>query len=283
MVNVLILGMDSDSGQAIAAAADRRIGVNGLRFTNRPDSSRAACPSVTSERLIESASQADVLVFCGGAARSSWDESFGSFDEETQWLSECLAVCRKSNCRMVYISSDAVFSGPQVFHDDDSSSIPLNRIPADLLKWELAVSRVPGSLIVRTNVINQSPNGFLSSVIGSLENGRTCTVPSSDFATPIAAETFADLLLKCVAAELSGVVNIGGSERTTAFHLAAQVARGLNLPVELLVPEPRSKCTERSLRCDRLRRELNIFAPDLKQTVECLLTSDLRPIELSAA
>ncbi|MEZ6128358.1 MAG: sugar nucleotide-binding protein [Planctomycetaceae bacterium] len=282
MTRILILGADTVAGRSLAQRFAEHSDVSALWFRTAEPIVGCRVTHLTGTSLATEVAAADVVVFCGDASRSSWDDRFGQFSAERRWLQKCVDAVSATNRRLVYISSDAVFCGPWVFHDDNSRSLAHDPVARTLLKYEDLVASVRDSLIVRTNIVSCDDGSFLRKAVDRLVSQRTVTVDAGTYGTPLSADEFAVSVEQCLSSNLSGYVNVGGAERTTPFHLAVSLASALNVGTNRLQPKASDgQTTERSLRCQRLRTELHRQAPLLKETLESL--SALVPEQLEAA
>lgn len=285
MARTLIVGIDTVAGSSLAQQLAKRSEVSGLWFSGPKVIKGCQTGRVDSESLRKEAAAADVVVFCGGAAQSSWDPGFGDFTSERQWLSECIDAVHSAGRRLVLISSDAVFCGPWVFHDDDSSAVASDRFAKTILKYESLVAGVADSLIVRTNITGTTAGSFVAETVDAIRDVRLVKVDAATFATPIAPENFAAALAGCLDGGTTGYVNIAGAERSTPFHFAMALANHLNLPSEQIQSVAGNKKTvERSMRCNRLRDERDLHAPLMRSMLECLAEAldDQRQLSVAA-
>ena len=259
----LVIGSDSITGRAVAE-----------HLTQQQTVRRIALSLSGGKRAIEGKlktqlPQCSTIIFCGGSSRSSWDANFGQFQPEERWLPQCVVSAQKTGARLVMVSSDAVFTGPTLFHDDNSACFADDRISKAIRNAESMVSAYANSLIVRTNVVDWSNdrNGFCNQLRVALESGRKERVTASNYSTPMAAETFATTLTEVLATDATGIMNIAGAERTTPFHFAHQLAVQLGFETDRLLPESVNQPKERSLRCGRLRDEIGLTTPMLRETI----------------
>jgi len=271
MTRILIIGADTVAGRSLAQRFAEHSEVSALWFRTARQISGCQVGHLTSTNLATEITEADIVVFCGDASRSSWDDGFGQFSAEKRWLQKCVDAVTVADRKLVYISSDAVFSGPWMFHDDDSATFASDTVARSLLKFETVAASVSDSLVVRTNIVCCDGGSFLQKAVDRLASNRSVTADASTFATPIAAAEFAASVEQCLSANLSGYVNVGGAERTTPFQLAICLASALNVGTDRLQPKAKEgSSAERSLRCQRLRTELQLQTPLLKETLESL-------------
>ena len=275
MTKILIVGIDSLIGRSLAQHLATRCSVSGLWLDHAESIKSCSGGPVNQQSLSKQTESADVVIFCGGASRSSWDNQFGTFSAEQKWLKPCIAAAGKADTQLVFISSDAVFSGPWVFHDDATPSLVKNttssKVAKTLVGFEAQVTAARSSLVVRTNVLGWKANTFLGERLDALLAGRRLILDATTFSTPIVDQHFAPLLEECLQRSVSGYIHIGGGERTSPFSFAVELISGMNKITSELTPNTISRSpSEQSLRCSRLRQELHQQTPILKVSIEAI-------------
>jgi dTDP-4-dehydrorhamnose reductase len=269
---ILIVGIDTVAGRSLAEKLGGTCDVEGLWFGTPTIVSGCATARVNRKLLSEHVAHATTVVFCGAASQSSWNRGFGTFRPEEKWLKPCALAAKTSGTRLVFVSSDAVFAGPWVFHDDDSVSHSEESFARQLRGFESQVQALKNSLIVRTHILDGE--GVVEHALRSVENGRTVSVDASTHATPVVQNEFASSLAECLKAGMTGYVNIAGAERTSPFQLVTMLATNLECDARRVVAKFNAdQPVERSLRCRRLRTELNQRSSLLKDTLEQLADS----------
>jgi dTDP-4-dehydrorhamnose reductase len=178
----------------------------------------------------------DLVVLCGALARSTWslgaEESFpaSSLDEIVAWSQ---AVAR-TKAKLIVISSDAVFHGPWMFHEEHCTGLCRSPEAVAIRNMESQVQKhCPNALIVRTNVFGWSPcpkGGWLENLIGQITEDSPINVPGANYATPIEASLLAEIVIKAWDRGLEGMYHVGGSERVNFAHFAHRLAQEFRLP-----------------------------------------------------
>jgi dTDP-4-dehydrorhamnose reductase len=269
---ILVVGIDTFAGRSLAEKLSGTCDLAGLSFSAPTILSGCTAARVNNTTLREHVADATTVIFCGAASQSSWNRNFGTFRPEKKWLTPCVLSAQTSGTRMVFVSSDAVFAGPWVFHDDDSVAHSEESFAQQLRGFESQVQQLKDSLIVRTNIVDSE--GVVQHAVRAVANGRTVAVDASTYATPVAQEEFASSLVDCLQAGMTGYVNIAGAERTSPFQLVTMLATNLECDARRVVARFNAKQpVERSLRCLRLRTELNQRSSLLKDTLEQLADS----------
>jgi dTDP-4-dehydrorhamnose reductase len=137
------------------------------------------------------------------------------------------------------------------------------------------------TLVVRTNAYGWSPlpqaPGLVETVLAQLSADATCTLDYVRHGTPILATDLAEILEQAYAKRLSGLYHIAGAERVSPYRFGALLARRLgydhlsnpNVPVREAT-EAQFGCGETSLQCLKIRRELGVALPLLRDGVDRL-------------
>jgi dTDP-4-dehydrorhamnose reductase len=278
-IRLLVTGVDGPIGCSLADWLSRRIDVVGL-YRNHPVT-LARCRIARWEdarldalaRLVREA-RPRWVIHCGPFARGSWD----LWDEALTDIAHERAVCRalidasqQLDARLTVLSTDAVFAGPRLFHDEQSpamSNHPLARAAS-------AVERTfegSGALVVRTHVFGWSPReegpSFAERVWLALTEGAACPIDRHAYATPILAADLAQLLWLAYQRRLYGVCHIAGAERTSASRFGSELASvaGIGPPDRSTRgPGPTRGPAETSLDTRRARRQLGCPMPMLRE------------------
>ncbi|MCR9202875.1 MAG: sugar nucleotide-binding protein [Planctomycetaceae bacterium] len=281
MGRIIIAGVETVAGQAIARRVSRSHTVEAFSCTAAVTPGLYASEPFAASRLSDLRS-VDVVCFCGGASHSSWDADFGLFDAEQAALPECVQIANAAAARLVYVSSDAVFDGPWIFHDDECRSYSASQTGEQLREWEDLAGTATQHLILRTNVLGTVAGSWLSSVMEKLKSGQPTALNARQWSTPLAEAGFADAVQLAIDAGLTGCVNVGGAERTTAFRFGAQLATAMGLSAELS-PVTTSAVQECGLRSHRIRSATDWTSPVLQETFDQLTDILDEPFLASAA
>ena len=140
----------------------------------------------------------DWVVYCGFAAASSWDEDAMIGRDQPSQVEELAQAAAAVGAKLLVISSDAVFAGPKLFHDESepvAGDGPCQHLHA-VEQAALAFSDRTRVLVARTNAIGWSCNGasFAERLWDALERHERIEVDASSFATPVLAVDAAELL-----------------------------------------------------------------------------------------
>lgn len=208
------------------------------------------------------------LIYCGPGAVSAWDASRRPSAHDVTTAETWFQAAKSASVPMTLISSDAVFTGPWMFHAENSQSLCPSPEASCLRQIEqLAESLLPDSLIIRTNAFGWG-SAWLESLLATLEDGKSCQLDCVRHASPILANDLIDIVAKCWDAGLAGVYHVGGAERVNPMSFAQRLAAEFNCRI----PRPQTTasltdrstgygCSETSLQTRKIRRALSASVP----------------------
>ncbi|MCA8995526.1 MAG: sugar nucleotide-binding protein [Planctomycetaceae bacterium] len=284
MQKLLIVGVDTVAGANLAASLSDRYQV----FTAAPDrryeipNCDALDPADAPRRYVE-LSQADVIILCGPAARSNWEPSAkeGIQDSTVESTQEWAKIARETDAKLVMVSSDAVFSGPWMFHDEQSPGFSQSYQAQVIRAAEDQVTRTcTNSLVLRTNVFGWSPqgeSGWLETMLSEISARRVVEQDYIRHATPMLATDLAEIIDRACQENLTGTYHVGGAERISPLTLAQRLADTFDLPwlslrkEAALTETPQGfGASECSLQTKAIRKELCVAMPLLSESLERL-------------
>ena len=286
MKTYLIVGVESVVGANLGASwsgQSRVVGLSAGSDITVPGCERAVLErgSVEGIRKCLQQTRASHVIFCGAAARSTWEPAAkAAFDNS---VAETWAVAAAQEAlHFTMISSDAVFTGSWMFHDEVSSAVCTSAEATQIRNIETRVRNAcEKSLIVRTNAFGWSPagpKGWLESLLSGLENQRAIELDPICHATPILASDLADYLGPALDDELTGVFHIAGAERVSPHQFAKQLASAFELgaPTARTIRELVTCPTgfgrgETSLQSRRFRSEYECAMPLLSEGLSRLV------------
>ncbi|MGE3314033.1 MAG: sugar nucleotide-binding protein [Planctomycetaceae bacterium] len=280
MDRVLIAGVETVVGANLAASLAEECQVLGLSFSGPLP--LAACETVACSptdadtiRNRAAALKPEWFVFCGAAAVSQWGlNSTKGLEKSLPEVTRVLAAAsRDLNSRFAMISSDAVFTGPWMFHAEGCPGLCPSPEAAAIREAEtVALRQCPDALVVRTNCYGWSPAaagpGWIETILADLEAGKAGPFDCVRHSTPILATELAAIVKQACDANLAGTYHVAGAERISPARFIDQLADAFDLPA------PRSKaaatlserpvgfgCGETSLQTRKIRSALGIAMP----------------------
>ena len=275
MERILITGVDYALGANLALElADRAevMGLYGRQAVECPGIGTAAWDGTDLAAFASAcgAWQPQWIVHCGPLSAASWDPIGLANDanREPQVAAELAEIAHESAARLTVISSDVVFAGPRMFHEETFAAS--NTAPRAVLtrNMERALEG-SGALVVRTHAFGWSPvaahAGFSEQAAQSLADGSGVAADGRRYATPILASDLADLLWRAYELRLAGLYHLAGAERTSAFRFVSELAAafGIEKPWDSQrLSQPDSAWHEEtSLNSRRARRVLERATP----------------------
>ncbi|MBC8117528.1 MAG: sugar nucleotide-binding protein [Candidatus Saccharimonas sp.] len=286
MDKVLVAGIETIIGGNLAAGLGQQSPVTGVALgeptqiaginvepqaASTPEGVRQIIQRVRPQRV----------VLCGNAARSGWDDSVPPSEadlEQASWWSDAV---RQSGAQLTLISSDAIFTGPWMFHAENSHSVcpsPSAQIARDIEARVLA--DCPDALIVRTHAFGWQPgekSGWIESLLTNLERGFDTDLDCIRYSSPILATDLTEIISGAWTVGLSGVYHVAGAERVNPVQFASRLAQQFHLPIPLtvaresLIGRPSGfGCGETSLQTRKIRRALGVSMPMLDEGLQRL-------------
>lgn len=292
MDSILVVGAERVVGGNLAAyfaehiAGSRVIALTGAAGVAIPgcDTRISSTDAATAGCLAQIAPQQ--VVYCGAAACSSWEAAGEGTPaslaiDAAAWAQAAHAV----GARFTFISSDAVFTGPWMFHDEEGAGRCESELAAAIRAAEQAVLDAdPQALVVRTNAFGWSPLGADGWLEQRLAELRTRRLADQDFvrhATPMLATDLAGILLRAWQEGLSGVCHIAGAERINPLRFVQRLAEQYQLPwlslhrsEALLERAAGFGGGECSLQTKRIRKAVCVAMPMISEGLARLLEQD---------
>jgi dTDP-4-dehydrorhamnose reductase len=236
--HLLIVGIDTVVGANVAATLSERYRISTWTPDDRFDvpNCEAVDPADAPGRIVAE-TRPDWVIYCGPAARSAWEPGTRELlsneiaDEARAWAE----AARESGVRMLMVSSDAVFTGPWMFHEEQSPSV-CHSPPAQAVRAaERQVQEAcPDALILRTHAFGWSADpetpGWIETLLREVETKRFVEQDHIRHATPILATDLAEILERACQEGLSGTYHVAGAERVSPLKFTQRLADQFDLP-----------------------------------------------------
>lgn len=286
MDTVLVAGIDSVVGANLASSISGECRVVGLGLKDAVsllDCETAYCPREDAETIRSWVANVRPtrIVHCGATARPVWQEDDAAIPKRPALnsIESWTRIAAEFDIPFTLISTDAVFTGPWLFHTEDSNC-RCDSSPARLVRQieKTVANNCPTGLIVRTHVFGWSHgNGWLERTLDDLDAGIAGPFDFHCHATPILATDFVEVLRQAWQAGLEGVYHIAGAERLNPNQFAHRLAAEFGLPS----PQPVNGnslmerpvgfgCGESSLHTTRIRKALDVSMPTFADGLERL-------------
>lgn len=281
MARLLVLGVDTALGGNLALALSDRCEVLGL-YDQVAVQSAAVHTARWSHADPESLTahfdtwQPQWVLHCGSLAASSWEVSPAECDAHCEQVTSAHLAdfADRWGSSLTILSSDAVFAGPRMFHDERWPASRKSPRANHTLAMEQAVAH-RDALLVRTHAYGWGSNrerpGFAEWAVDELRTGRFPAADGRRYATPILATDLAELLWRAYETRLRGLYHIAGAERTSMHRFLAELAASLGIESSTQAIEEHGDATsheETSLSSKRARRMLAAATPMLRDGLD---------------
>ena len=283
MNKVLVAGVESVVGGNLAFCLARTQSVTGVSLSEPVsfsgcDIESLAGSSVDAVRQVIERVKPHRVIFCGAGSRTGWEGGGHPEEVDVRQAATWMAATRQTQTHLTLVSSGAIFTGPWMFHSENSQSFCPSPSAQHLRSIETAAAETcPDALIVRTHAFGWQPGGkpgWIESLLGQLELGQARGLDCFRHASPILASDLADIISRAWGAGLSGVYHIAGAERANPVQFVRRLAHHFQLPIpaapagEFLIDRPTGfGCGETSLQTRKIRRALHVSLPMLEDGV----------------
>lgn len=294
MDKLIIVGVETIIGGNTAAWLSDRFDVRGVSFgesvqiqgcettrLNLRDTS-AICAWVAKEAP-------QWILIAGPWTESPWagEVPVNKYHKAAHQVAPWVEAAAIQNCACTVLSSDAVFTGPWMFHGEESPHFCATPVAQSLKQMEQTVAELyPAAMIVRTHAFGWSPSlktvGVIEQTLAKMFDGKRLELDCVRHATPILATDLAEILELSYRANLTGVYHIGGAERLSPYRLGMLLASQFggaytpSAPVEPLTERSSQfGAGETSLQSTKIRRDLGVSLPLIQEGLERLHAQSL--------
>ncbi len=150
----------------------------------------------------------------------------------------CAELCSRHSVKMVFTSSDQVFSGNEAPYSESSPVAPLNAYGRQKAEAEIGIAeKCPDAAICRMPLMfGDAPSGATSFIIPwieALRKGAELNLFTDEMRTPVSARDAAKGLL-LAAEKMTGVIHLGGKERLSRYEMGLKLAQAAGLNTEFI-------------------------------------------------
>lgn len=291
MDHLLVYGIDTVAGANIAATLSDRYQVTGISETVPVTIEGCKClenpkgSTNAAEQLILT-HQPSWIIHCGPAASSTWFEANNVDDSIIDETKSWAKAAAHHEIPLTVLSSDAVHTGPWMFHEENGETYCDSKSASFIRKMETAVSITnPSALIVRTNVFGWTPEsnneGWIEQILETMDENQVHEIDAQRTATPILASDLAVILDRARSEHLTGLFHIAGAERVTPLQFVRKLADQFDAAwlTEMTCRRTSSAiesrplgfgCGESSLQTKKVRKALCVAMPMLSEGLERL-------------
>lgn len=141
--------------------------------------------------------------------------------------------CRGRDRRLVFTSTDVVFDGAKAWLNEAEPPRPVTSYSRSKAAAEPYVLATPRGLVARIALQfgpgRHGVESFFDRTLAAVRRGESQTFFVDEYRTPLDYATTADILVRLLGTEATGIVHVGGQERVSRFELARRVVLALGL------------------------------------------------------
>ncbi len=150
-------------------------------------------------------------------------------------------LCTQYHARLVYMSSEYVFSGDRGNYREDDATKPNSHYGRTKWQAELAVAREASQWsIVRTSVVYGWPligrQNLAAMINDRLKNNETYNGDTNTYRTPIYVEHLTEGIVRLLADYHPGICHLAGADWINMYQFACAVAEVFELDSSLVTP-----------------------------------------------
>jgi dTDP-4-dehydrorhamnose reductase len=236
------------------------------------------------ERLLER-TQPDWVIHCAALANLDACEADPLLAKQlnTKLPHTLASHVARSGARLLHVSTDAVFDGLRGDYTEEDAPTPVGAYSCTKLEGELAVAEAnPSAIIVRVNLFGWSLTGSRSLAeffFNNLSIGRQVMGFTDVFFCPLLANHLADIFVKMLEKNLSGLYHVVSSESLSKYDFGLRLAHRFSLDSSLINPTSvtqsglkASRSPNLTLVSDKLANALGESLPRLSSGLDKLYT-----------
>lgn len=180
-------------------------------------------------------------------------------------------LCKDFNCRIIYLSTNAVFDGQAPFYAETDVVNPVNYYGQLKVEAESIVQRSGLDWAIVRSIMMYGwtyPGGRDNPVISwvnSLRSGRPIKVVDNVFSKPLPSLSCAEVVWAIVKQNKFGIFHAAGRDHVSLYEFALEVADVFELDAGLIEPVPDSffpeiapRPKDTSFNTNKIERELGI-------------------------
>jgi dTDP-4-dehydrorhamnose reductase len=208
------------------------------------------------------------------------DNKESAWETNVEGVKNLADLCRIMNAKLVQLSTDYIFNGEEGPYSEEDIPNPVGYYGLTKLESEKEIfeSKID-FLIVRTNVLygkgeNLRPN-FVLWLIQKLSNKEKVRIVTDQYNNPTLADNLADAIKESVQKNISGILNIAGSEYLSRYDFALKVSKKFNFDKNLISPTLTSELKQKAprpfkggLKIDKAKKILTTELLDIEKGLE---------------
>ncbi len=244
-MRVLISGASGFIGSQLGQRMARDHEILGITFrSSRPLPFPAQPVDLTEERtvafvvrefrpdvIVHSAALSRVLT-CQKDAALAEAVNVGATGRLARWA-------ERMHAKMIFLSSDQVFSGDKGLYIESDAPNPINVYGATKLSAErMVLETSSANLVIRSNSVVGPAQGrgesFSDWVLKRLQSGMRVPLFHDQYRSPLHVRTMLDVLVSACIHDVTGLIHVGGPKRMSRTDLGYAVTRAYGLSPDLI-------------------------------------------------
>jgi dTDP-4-dehydrorhamnose reductase len=160
-------------------------------------------------------------------------------------------ACRKSDAKLIFLSTDYVFDGKKKCYDEADEPNPINVYGKTKLEAENVVKSAGIQYVIsRPAVIygwnpgelaglkssSGKPMNFVIWALAKLKNGEQIKAVTDQYSQPTLADNLAELLLAMTSSDIQGTFHTAGKFCVNRFDFTLKIAETFGFPNDLVKP-----------------------------------------------
>lgn len=225
----------------------------------------------------------DIVIHCAAETRVDFCEQNPRQAHRVNALAAgWLAVAAQNiGAKIVYISTDSVYSGEHGRHREDETPDPVNVYAQSKLAGEVAILRATDNyLILRTNMYGWSPGkkqSLAEWMVTQLASGKTISGFQDIIFSPLLVNQLAELIDALLEREITGLFNLGSRDSCSKYDFAHRICREFSYRNELIIPASSDSVDltaqrpkDTSMNVERVEKALGLEMPEINDGVSRL-------------
>lgn len=189
-------------------------------------------------------SSPNVIVHCAAITNLDFAEKNQDLTFQTNTHSLEKLSNEATDCKIIFISSDAVFSGEISSPDETSNVSPINIYGKSKVLGERSINNnSTNNVAIRTTIlgknVDKQKTGFVEWLVNSLANNLRVELFEDAFFTPVTTWDLAKDIKYIIDSDLKGVngiVHISSSEPISKYKFGLKLCKELKLNTNLIKP-----------------------------------------------
>lgn len=190
-------------------------------------------------------------------------------------------ACARSNARLLFTSSAAVFDGRKHGYTEEDAPTPLSVYGETKARAEAAVlALVPSAIVLRVALVigfarKAGTNAMLDNLAARWAAGSPVSSPTFEYRNPIDAGTLSGFMLRLLLhKDARGIFHAGAKESVSRYELNVKLAKRMGYSGDLVQPQtvPASGRAPRGLdhflMSDKLHAVCNTTIPNCDEVIE---------------